>query len=152
MTKRTLTIIAVVALVALAAVPLAYAQAGRHARLAGFGGGFGFFGHLRHLKTALDLSDQQVDQIQAIAKEMHQQNAQYRDQLHGGLKSVAQALINNPNDVAGAQAILDQQSAAENAMKHNALAAASKALNVLTPDQRAKLGTMLSEHMAAHRH
>jgi len=151
MTKRTLTIIAVVALVALAAVPLAYAQAGRHARLAGFGGGFGFFGHLRHLKTALDLSDQQVDQIQAIAKEMHQQNAQYRDQLHGGLKSVAQALINNPNDVAGAQALLDQQSAAENAMKHNALAAASKALNVLTPDQRAKLGTMLSEHMAAAR-
>ena len=149
MTKRTLTIIAVVAIIAIAAVPLAYAQAARHGRAAGFGG-FAFFGHLRHLKTALDLSDQQVDQIQAIAKEMHQQNAQYRDQLHGGLKSVAQALINNPNDVAGAQAILDQQSAAENAMKHNALAAASKALNVLTPDQRAKLGTMLSEHMAAH--
>jgi len=149
MTKRNLTIIAVVAIIAIAAVPLAYAQAARHGRAAGFGG-FAFFGHLRHLKSALDLSDQQVDQIKTIAKDLHQQNAQYRDQLHGGLHAVAQALINNPNDVAGAQALLDQQTAAENAMKSNALVAASKALNVLTPDQRAKLGTILSERMAAH--
>ena len=150
MTKRNLTIIAIIAIVALAAVPLAYAQVARHGRAAGFGGGFAFFGHLRHLKSALDLSDQQVGQIKTIAKDLHQQNAQYRDQLHGGLHAVAQALINNPNDVAGAQKLLDQQTAAENAMKANALVAASKALNVLTPDQRAKLGTILSERMAAH--
>jgi len=150
MNKRNLTIAALVAVVALAAVPILHAQQGRMHGAHAFGG-FGFLGHLQHMKSALNLSDQQTDAITAIAKDFHQQNAQYRQQLHGGLKAVAQALINNPNDVAGAQALLDQQSAAEKAMKSNALLAASKALNVLTPDQRAKLGEFVANHEARER-
>jgi len=143
MSKRNLILATIIAIAALAAVPFAYAQAGRMHR--GHAAGF-FFAHLGHLKSELNLSDQQVADIKNIAKECHQQNAQYRQQLHGGMKAVAQLLINNPNDVAGAQALLDQQSAAEKTMKSNALIAASKALNVLTPDQRAKLGQIVSEH------
>ena len=144
MSKRNLILVTIIAIAALAAVPFAYAQAGRMHR--GGRAGFPFLAHLGHLKSELDLSDQQVDEIKNIAKEFHQQNAQYRQQLHGGMKAVAQLLINNPNDVAGAQALLDQQNAAEKAMKSNALVAASKALNVLTPDQRTKLGQIISQH------
>ena len=150
MTKRNLIILGIVALIGLAAVPFAYAQVARMHGAHGFGGGFPMLAHLGHLKSELDLSDQQVDQIKSIAKDFHEQNAQYRQQLHGGLKAVAETLIKNPNDVASAQTLLDQQTAAENTMKSNALAAASKALNVLTPDQRTKLGQIMQEHMAAH--
>jgi Spy/CpxP family protein refolding chaperone len=63
---------------------------------------------------------------------------------------VAQTLISNPNDVAAAQAQLDQQNAVEATLKTNTLAAAARALNVLTPDQRAKVGEFLSKRAAMH--
>jgi|SRR5690349_7180557 len=119
---------------------------GMHARHAGFGhGGFGFLGHLQKLKTELNLSDAQVDQIKAIARETHEQNAGFRDQLHGTLKDVATTLLTNPNDIAGAQAVVDRQAEAERQLKSNLITAASKALNVLTPEQRTKLALHLAE-------
>jgi len=150
MKKRTL-ILSTAALVALlVAVPFAYAQ---HMRAHGMGmrhgGGDGavmMLGHLAHAQQALGLSDQQVADIKAIAQDFHTQNAAAHDQLHGGFQSIANALIANPNDIAGAQALLAQQEAAEHTLKLNALTAAAKALNVLTPDQRAKLGEKLREH------
>jgi len=152
MSKRNLTIAAIVAVVALAAVPIVNAQQGRMMRhRAGDAGHFMFLGHLQHLRSALDLSDSQTAQITAIVKDLRDQNAQYRQQVRGGMKAVAQALINNPNDVAGAQALLDQQAAVEKTMKSNALVAASKALNVLTPEQRTKLGDLVERHEARER-
>ena len=68
--------------------------------------------------------------------------------MRGGRQAIAQVLLANPNDVAGAQALLDKQLDAERQMKHNALVAASKALNVLTPDQRAKASAFLQQRMA----
>ena len=50
-----------------------------------------------------------------------------------------------------AQALLDQQIAAEKILKSNMLVAASKALNVLTTEQRGKLGSFISEHEARER-
>jgi Spy/CpxP family protein refolding chaperone len=147
MKKRTLIFATAAILAVLIAVPFAYAQ---HMRGHGghrMGGELGMLSHLDHAKQALGLNDQQVADIKAIFQDLHAQNAASRDQLHGGLKSVAEALIANPNDVAGAQALLDKQEAAEHVMKVNALNAASKALNVLTPDQRTKLGEHFREHM-----
>jgi Spy/CpxP family protein refolding chaperone len=144
--KTTLTVSAiVVAVLALAAVPFLYAGPGHHH---GMGAGMGPLGHLAHAQKELGLSDAQVDQIKVIIKDAHDQNAQYRDQLHGGFQSVISTLLKNPSDVAAAQAIMDQQAAAERALKTNILNAASKALTVLTPDQRSKLGTMIAEHQA----
>jgi Spy/CpxP family protein refolding chaperone len=144
--KTTLTVSAiVVAVLALAAVPFLYAGPGH---VHGMGAGIGPLGHLAHAQKELGLSDQQVVEIKAIFKSVHDQNAQYRDQLHGGFASVMSTLLKNPNDVAAAQAIMDQQATAERAMKANLLGGASKALNVLTPDQRDKLGTMISQHQA----
>jgi Spy/CpxP family protein refolding chaperone len=148
MSRRNLIVVSIIAVIGLTVVPFAYAQVGRMHHAGGVG--FPFLAHLGHLKAELNLSDEQVGQITSIAKDFHQQNAQNRDQLHGGLKAVAQTLINNPNDIAAAQALLDQQTAVEKTMKSNALVAASKALNVLTADQRAKLGQIMSEHMAEH--
>ena len=151
MKTRKSMIAIVLAVGLLAAVPLAYGGPGGRGhggaamhRGGGFGGGM-FFGHLGHLKDELGLSDAQVDQIKAIFKEAHEQNAQYREQLRGGLHDATEALLANPNDLAGAQAILDRQTAAEKAMKQTMLVAASKALSVLTADQRAELAQIVKE-------
>jgi Spy/CpxP family protein refolding chaperone len=142
MKKRTAIITAVVAIIALAVVPFVYAQARHRAA------GFGMFGHLAGIKTALGLTDQQVTDLKAIRTDLKAQNAPYRAQLRTGLAAVAQALITNPNDVAGAQALIDQQAAARKAVQVNTLNAVSKALNVLTPDQRTKLGQLLQQRLA----
>lgn len=142
--KKRLIIITLI----LAAVTVAvYAGPGRHMRSHGFGHGHGmaFLGHVERLKDELDLSDAQVDQLKAIVKTTREQNAQYRDQMHGSFKEVATTLLTNPNDIAGAQAALDRQDAAEKVLKTNLLTAASKALNVLTPEQRTKLALHLAE-------
>jgi len=65
--------------------------------------------------------------------------------LHG----VATTLLANPSDITTAQALLDQQAEAERNLKANTLAAASKALGVLTPDQRSKLADMIAKRWAA---
>ena len=148
MKKRSTLIAIVIAVAALATAPLVIAGPHRGARGLGAERGahaFGMFGHLQRMKEALDLSDQQVDQIKAIFADAHEQNSQYRDQMHGGRKDIAETLLANPNDIAGAQAVMDQQAAAERMVKTNLLNATSKALNVLTADQRAKLRTMLEE-------
>ncbi|MEO6259886.1 MAG: periplasmic heavy metal sensor [Thermoanaerobaculia bacterium] len=155
MRKRTLGFTAAAALVVMLAVPFAYAQhmrhGGGHVGAHGELGSMMMLGHLERVKQAAGLSDQQVTDIKAIFENLKQQNAPYRDSLKGGMASVAQTLLSNPNDLAAAQAILDRQSQAEQSMKSNALAAASKALNVMTPDQRIKLADHLKEHLARMR-
>ena len=142
--RKTLIISSIV--VALAGAAL-YAGPGR-ARMGmgghhGFGGGF--FGHLHQIAGELDLTDAQKTQIHGIFMEARDQNKQYLEQLHGGFHSAAKVLIADPNDVAGAQALLDQQDATERTMKSNMLRAASKALGVLTPEQRTKLAQIVAE-------
>lgn len=152
MKKRTLVIAAVLtALLTAAAVPFVHAGAARrmHGDLAFGHAGLSFLHHhLGKLKDELDLSDAQAAQLHTIFRETRQQNAPYREQMHGTMKSVAQTLIADPNDVAGAQALLDRQEDAHRAMRNNIVVAASKALNVLTPEQRAKLAGLVAEHAA----
>jgi Spy/CpxP family protein refolding chaperone len=156
MKKRYAIIAAIVAVAVLAAVPFVHAGPGRGPGGHGFGlhgmhgaPGFGagmLFEHLRHVKDELDLSDAQVGQIKTIFTDLHAQNEAYRDQVRGGFHAVAETLLKNPNDLAGAQALLDSQAAAEKAMKANMLAATSKALNVLTAEQRSELAGIVAEH------
>jgi len=123
----------------------------QHMRGHGHGHGVMMFG-LEHAKSALGLSDQQSADIKQIFTDLKTQNEPLRTSTRGGRQAIAQLLLANPNDVAGAQALLDKQLDAERQMKHNALAAASKALNVLTPDQRAKASAFLQQRMAKHDH
>jgi Spy/CpxP family protein refolding chaperone len=151
MKKRTgIITITLLAAIALVAAPLVFAGPGGRLRSHGGmrHGGFGemgMLGHLRQVKEELDLSDAQVDQIKEIFKSVHEQNAAYRESLHDGFKDAATALLANPNDLAGAQALLDKQAAAQKAMRSNVLVATSKALNVLTADQRSKLSDLIAE-------
>lgn len=152
MKKRILIALALVTAVgALAAAPLVLADR-THGRFGhhGFGHGFGPLGHIAHIKGELDLSDQQVDQLKTIIAEAREQNAPYKEQLHGGYTGVVQALLANPKDVAAAQALVDQQLNAERALKANLLNAASKAVAVLNDEQRAKLSTIIEEHGERH--
>ena len=152
MSKRNIVILTVIATLALAAVPFVYAQGlHRHqmnAEPMNGMGGMMFFGRLHRVQEALDLSDAQVDQLKAIAQEVHEQNAPYRQQLRDARLQIAQMLLANPNDTAAAQALIDQQTATEHALKMNVLAGVSKALNVLTADQRAKASQFLSDRAA----
>jgi protein CpxP len=162
MKKRiTLLTLVLISLGVLAAAPMAFSGPngrfgghgmGGHGMMGGHhggpGGGFaeGFLlGRLSHVREELDLSDAQVTQIQAIVETLREQNESYREQMRGGIHDVARTLIANPNDVAAAQAKLDAQNAAETAMKRNVLSASSKALLVLTPEQRTKLLALLDQ-------
>ncbi len=139
--KTTLTIAGIVAVLAIAAVPFLYAGPGHR----GCGMGLGPLARLDRAQKELGLSDQQVTEIKTIFKGVHDQNSPYRDQMRGGFDGVMATLLKNPNDISGAMAILDQQAQAERAMKANALNAASKALNTLTPEQRDKLGALIAQ-------
>ena len=145
MKTRTVLFSAAAVLLVVLVVPFAFAQRGRgmHEH-----GDMMMFGHLQKAKDALGLSDQQMTDIKAIFQQLHDQNAQYRQQVHGGMQQIMQTLVKNPNDLAAAQALIDQQTEAERAMKSNMLNAASKALNVLTTEQRAKLSDLIQQHMA----
>jgi Spy/CpxP family protein refolding chaperone len=145
MKKRTLVFSAAAILIVMLAVPFAVAQ---HQRGAHRHGGGMMFGRLIHAKAVLGLSDQQVASIKTIVTDLRTQNEPYRASLRGGRQAIAQLLLANPNDIAGAQALIDKQSEAERQLKSNALQAASKALNILTPDQRAKAAAFLQERAA----
>ena len=144
MKKRNAIIATILTVGVLTVAPLLDAAPGRH-RGPGGPGGPGIFGHLRHLQEELDLSQAQVDQIRGIFAELKTQNEGYREQVHGGFHAVAETLLKNPNDLSAAQAMLDQQAAAQRAMKANMLAATAKAFNVLTADQRAELAQIIEE-------
>lgn len=147
MKKTTLTFAGILAAAALIAAPFLYAAGPGHMRGA-MGMGFGPLGHLQKIQQELGLSDQQVSEIKVIMTDLRAQNAPYREQLRGGFNSVLTTLLNNPNDTAAAQSIIDQQAQAEQAVKTNTLNAVSKALNILTPDQRTKLGGMIQQWQA----
>lgn len=152
MNKRTLIILTLIALTAVAAVPFVYAQDHHRGGPGGRGGmDMMLFGHLAHAKDALGLTDQQVSDLKTIAGELRTKNAPYREQMRNGMAAVAQSLLNNPNDLTSAQAIIDQQTDAERTMKLNTFAAASKALNLLSPEQRAKVSTFIAERQSRHR-
>jgi len=146
MRKPILLTAVAIALVTLVAVPFAFAQREHRMHAEGFGGPM-ILGHLGHIKSTLGLSDQQVSDIKAVFQDLRAQNQTYRQSMHGTMQQVAQILIKNPNDIAAAQALLDQQLQTERTMRTNALNAAAKAINILTPDQRAKLGDMLQSRL-----
>ncbi|MFZ2493539.1 MAG: Spy/CpxP family protein refolding chaperone [Thermoanaerobaculia bacterium] len=157
--NKTLTrtlVVAVVAVVVIASIAIAQPD-GRHGMSRGMrpgmaaGGmdaGMGPLARLEKMQERLGLSDAQVAQIKTIFADVRTQNAASRDQLHGNMGTAMQLLLQNPNDVAGAQKVLDQQLATERTLRTNMLAAASKALNVLTPEQRAELAKAMAERGA----
>lgn len=100
---------------------------------------------LERLRDQLGLTDVQIEAIRAIGQEVRDANAASRDQLRDGKGDVVSILIANPNDLAGARAAMQARETAMAKMKDNALEGASRALKVLTPEQREKLGAIVAK-------
>lgn len=148
MKKRIGILTLIAALAALVALPLA-ARPGMRSQGGPFGGPF--FGHLAEMREQLDLTDAQVDRIKTILREAREESGTYRRQLAGGRQEVMTTLLADPHNTAAAEAILDRQAEAENAMKKTILTATSEALGVLTAEQRTKLAQLMGEQRAKRR-
>lgn len=144
--KKGLLITGIVVLVAALAVPVAFAQHQRHGGHDGFGG-FGPFARMHKLAGQLDLTDAQKSQIHDIAMDVREQSRESRKAMHANMIEAGKVLIANPDDLAAAQAILAKNAEPEATMKANILKGVSQALQILTPDQRTKLATLLEEHL-----
>lgn len=144
MKNRTTVFAILIAVASLAAASFVMAGPSRRGLNAN-PAGLGIIGGLERMKDALDLSDPQVEEIKAIYVELHDQNAQPREQMRGNRKSIADTLLDDPSNIAAAQKVLDEQAAAEAQLKTNVLNATAKAIAVLTPEQREKLRTILAQ-------
>lgn len=100
---------------------------------------------LERLRGELGLSEAQVEAIRAIRQEVRDANAASREQFRDGKGDVVSILIANPDDLAGARAAMQAREAAMAKMKDNALQGASRALKVLTREQREKLGAIVAK-------
>lgn len=144
MKRKKWLIASTVVLIAALAVPVALAQHQRHSE--GFGG-LGPFAKIHRLKAQLDLTDAQAAEIRDIAFGVRDENREYRKSMRATMVAAGKVLIANPDDLAAAQAVLAQNADSEAAMKANALKGVSESLKVLTPEQRAKLATILEQHL-----
>jgi Spy/CpxP family protein refolding chaperone len=126
----------------LAIVPLVFADV-RHG---GEHGPLAILERVQKVADELGLTADQRSDIRTIFTDVRGQNATYRQQIRANMREAGKVLLADPNDVAGAQAILDRNADAERQLKANVLQGISHALNVLTPDQRVKLGDILARH------
>ncbi|MHB0969098.1 MAG: Spy/CpxP family protein refolding chaperone [Thermoanaerobaculia bacterium] len=157
MKKKAILVVLLVAASVFATVALAHGPRGRAGMekrglrdhgMMGERHGFGPLERLEKLRGELGLSDVQVEAIRAIREEVRNANAASRDQLRDGMGDVASILIANPDDLAGARKAMQAREAAMATIKDNALEGASRALKVLTPGQREKLGAIVVERQS----
>ena len=104
-----------------------------------------FFERAHMLKRHLGLSDEQARQIRDIVLDVRDANAASRKQLKANVREAAEVLLDDPANLATAEAILARNDEAKAQMKSTALQGISDALSVLTPEQREKLGELLQK-------
>jgi Spy/CpxP family protein refolding chaperone len=134
--------------IGLVATPLLLARGGDSRCLMGMGAGH--FGHhgggFGRVLRDLDLTAEQKTALHGIHDAARDQNKVAKEALHDGLMDAARILLADPNNVEGARTAIANREAAIREMKDNTLTAVSKALAVLTPEQRATLAARLEEH------
>ena len=147
--KKPIIITIVIAAIIAIAAPLLFAGVNAERRASDLGPAGGLLLERVHrIAGELDLTDEQVIELRHIGKAVRQQNAAYRAEMRQNFRQAAAVLIANPDDTVRAKQILQQSAASEQELRANILEGVSKALNVLTPEQRTKLGTMLEKRMA----
>jgi periplasmic protein CpxP/Spy len=139
-------LVAMLVLTAAPALSAAPGQRGGPPRMGedGMGPMAGLLGRMGRLRQELGLSEAQVSQLRAIAQEARNENAADRQLVRDAQRQAMQILLADPNATAQAQAILEAQADARSRLHANMLQNFSRMLNVLTPEQRAKL----QEHLA----
>ena len=144
--KKTWIVVGTVTLVAvMAAAPLAWAH--QQAKAAREISPLMALEKLRQLREELNLSDEQVAELRKIGKQTREANSAYRASLRDNFAEAGLVLLANPDDVAGAEAILDRNAQAKKELRANVLDGVSDAVKVLTPEQRQKLTGVLEHRM-----
>jgi Spy/CpxP family protein refolding chaperone len=103
---------------------------------------------LRQLRDELNLTESQRTKLREIGKETRQANKEYRAALRDNFVDAGLILVKNPDDIPAATAALDRNEAAKKDLRANVLEGVSKAIKVLTPEQRSILQQKL-EHRAS---
>jgi Spy/CpxP family protein refolding chaperone len=146
--KKTWIVVGLVALIAaMAAAPLAWAH--KQAQGAKELSPLMALEKLRQLRDELELTDPQVIELRKIRKATREANAAYRASLRENFAHAGLTLLANPDDIAGAEAILDRNEAAKKELRANVLAGVADAIKVLTPEQRELLKARLEAQRAA---
>lgn len=111
------------------------------------GGGL-FAGHMDHLLDAVNATDAQRSQIDAIFKSARQDLASQRDagmKLHQQMATLYTA---TNIDAAAIEAVRVQMSAQHEAVSKRMSQASIEAARVLTPEQRVKIGELMKKRQA----
>jgi Spy/CpxP family protein refolding chaperone len=147
--RKTTVILIVAAALTVVAVPLTWAARHDGAGHQGRHFGMGRLARLAELKGELGLTDQQTAELREIALSVRAENAADRELVKSNLHRIATILVADPEATEEARAILNEQQAIEQRLKANVLEGVSEALEVLTPEQRAKLADRLARHQPA---
>lgn len=147
MTRKRVILVMVLAIV-VASAPIVMAhqqvQAKRHAE-----DPLMFFVELRALRSELNLSPEQVGTLKAIGQTVRESNADYRASMKRVAAEAGLVLLGDPSNTEGAEALLRRNDAERVALRANVLEGISKAIKVLTPEQREILEKRLSSHVDA---
>lgn len=106
---------------------------------------------LPRLGKQLELTDEQKEELKTIMASLREENADERELVQTGSTRLTEVLLANPEDVPTAAKVVDEQLAAERAMKMNGLNATAEALKVLTPEQRTKLAELMKKGVERQR-
>ncbi|HVT44455.1 MAG TPA: periplasmic heavy metal sensor [Thermoanaerobaculia bacterium] len=147
--KKLLIVSTIVVGITIIASPLVHAHRSRAVPYAGSGiEELAPFAKLRWLRAELDLTDAQAREIRSIVFEVRDSNAAHREAIRASIGLAAGVLIANPDDIDAARRIFEERSAAETQLRENILLGVSKALGVLSPEQRQRLSEIVDEHRA----
>ena len=144
--KKIWIVVGTVTLVAtMAAAPLALAH--QQAKRGGAMSPLMVLERLHQLRGELNLSDAQLAELRKIGIETREANSAYRASLRDNLGEAGLALLANPDDITGAEAILDRNAQAKQELRANVLEGVSDAIKVLDAEQKAKLASVLKHRM-----
>ncbi len=123
--------------------------AGPHGR-GGFGGHEGGLmsglHRLHSMKGELGITAEQEQQLKVVHQSVRDENRELSKQMPAAFMNAGAVLLANPDDLAGARAVLQRQQSVELELRANMLEGVSQALKVLTPEQRAKLAAKIRNH------
>lgn len=131
----------VIALVVFASVAMAVSPRGSGK----WGSDMGFQAHLDRLTTELNLTPSQVSQIRQIHQDFATATQATRDDLKAKKQQMMTLWTVQPVDVNAIKALAADIDRDKAAIRDRGIDAMAAGLNVLTPDQRAKLRTMMQD-------
>lgn len=120
--------------------------AGPPAMAPGMAGGWCMgMGMLGKLKTALNLTSEQVAQLQAIQKDFMDSTQGLRADIQAKMKQMLDLWKVDQPDAVAIKGLANELDALRSQIRDSAIDHAIQAIGVLTPDQRAKLRDMMSK-------